>query len=198
MHKPVVLRQTILRNHFILQRLLKIMMCFFGSYSYDSFAMKEYSKEICLKCMQMHFILHYGPCNRPSGMNWLRFFSIKVVRTDWSVPPFWALDIPSATKFIWAASWQNQHTDMCAQRRLRSAWASAQSDQISLGIRPVWSESSLCAQWVSKDPRFYHADNENSDQTGRIPKLIWVFAGRRATLLVLSWGGSINVNDKRW
>ena len=23
--------------------------------------------------------------------------------------------------------------------------------QISLGIRPVWSESSLCAQWVAKD-----------------------------------------------
>ena len=27
--------------------------------------------------------------------------------------------------------------------------------QISLGIRPVWSESSLCAQWISKDPRFF-------------------------------------------
>ena len=30
--------------------------------------------------------------------------------------------------------------------------------QISLGIRPVWSESSLCAQWVAKGPRFLHAD----------------------------------------
>ena len=29
----------------------------------------------------------------------------------------------------WAASWQNQQYCMCAQRRLRSAWASAQSDQ---------------------------------------------------------------------
>ena len=29
--------------------------------------------------------------------------------------------------------------------------------QISLGIRPVWSESSLCAQWVAKDPSFIHA-----------------------------------------
>ena len=37
---------------------------------------------------------------------------------------------------------------MCAQRRLRSAWASTQSDQ-----------SSLCAQWVAKDPRFLHADS---------------------------------------
>ena len=32
-------------------------------------------------------------------------------------------------EFIWAASWQNQQNDLCAQRRLRSAWASAQSDQ---------------------------------------------------------------------
>ena len=36
--------------------------------------------------------------------------------------------------------------------------------QISLGIRPVWSESSLCAQWASKGPRFLHADSEDSDQ----------------------------------
>ena len=33
--------------------------------------------------------------------------------------------------------------------------------QISLGIRPVWSESSLCAQWVAKDPRFLHANSED-------------------------------------
>ena len=50
--------------------------------------------------------------------------------------------------------------------------------QISLGIRPVWSESSLCAQWVAKNPSFLHADSEDSDQTGRMPRLIWVFAGR--------------------
>ena len=50
--------------------------------------------------------------------------------------------------------------------------------QISLGISPLWSESSLCAQWVAKDPRFLHADSEDSDQTGRMPRLIWVFAGR--------------------
>ena len=54
--------------------------------------------------------------------------------------------------------------------------------QISLGIRPVWSESSLCARGVAKDPMFLHADSEDSDQTGRIPRLIWVFAGRTVTL----------------
>ena len=41
--------------------------------------------------------------------------------------------------------------------------------KISLGIRP---ESLLCAQWVAKDPSFLHADSEDSDQTGRVPRLI--------------------------
>ena len=68
---------------------------------------------------------------------------------------------------------------LCAQRRLRSTWASVQSDQ-----------SSLCAQWVAKDPCFFHANSEDSDQTGRMPRLICVFAGRTLTLLVLSRGGS--------
>ena len=63
--------------------------------------------------------------------------------------------------------------------------------QISLSTHPVWSESSLCTQYVANDPSFLHANNEDSDQTGRMPRLIWVFAGRADTLLVLSWGGSI-------
>ena len=35
--------------------------------------------------------------------------------------------------------------------------------QISLGICPVWSESSLCAQWVAKEPGFLQADRKDSD-----------------------------------
>ena len=64
---------------------------------------------------------------------------------------------------------------VCAQRRLRSAW----------------SEYSLCAQWVAEDSIFLHADSEDSDQTGRMPRQIWVFAGRTAILLVLSCRGSL-------
>ena len=37
--------------------------------------------------------------------------------------------------------------------------------QISLGIRPVWSESLLCAQWVTKDQSFLQEDREDSDQS---------------------------------
>ena len=46
----------------------------------------------------------------------------------------------------------NPQNDLCAQRRLRSAWA--------------------------KDPMILHADSEDSDQSGRMPRLIRVFAGR--------------------
>ena len=49
---------------------------------------------------------------------------------------------------------------------------------ISLGICLVWSESLPCTQWVVKDPSFLHVDSKDSDQTGRMPRLIWVFAGR--------------------
>ena len=52
-----------------------------------------------------------------------------------------------------------------------------------MACAPSESESSLCAQWVAKDPSFLHADSEDSDQTGQMPRLIWVFPERAATLL---------------
>ena len=61
--------------------------------------------------------------------------------------------------------------------------------QISLGIRPVWSESSLCAQWVAEDPSFLHVNSKDSDQTGRMLRLIRVFTGRTGHF-ILSWGCS--------
>ena len=72
-----------------------------------------------------------------------------------------------------------QTTWVCAQRRL---------DQ--LGHPPSLIRVFACAQWVAKGPRFLHADSEDSDQTGRMPRLIWVFAGHTATLFVLSCRGS--------
>ena len=49
-------------------------------------------------------------------------------------------------------------------------------------ISIVWSESSLCVQWVPKDPSFLHAD--------RCPGWSESLLGTHATLLVLLWGGS--------
>ena len=71
------------------------------------------------------------------------------------------------TKMTWAAAWQNQ------QNVVRQAMT-----QISLGILSVWSESSLCDLWEAKDQNILQADSEGSDQTGWMPRLIWVFAGR--------------------
>ena len=91
--------------------------------------------------------------------------------------------------------------------------------QSSLGNRPVWSESSLSAwrklgslatHWAhseesrltvfpdqDQDSLLVKRRNDNHspgyfDQTGRMLRLILVFAGRTVTLLVLSCRGSIN------
>ena len=50
--------------------------------------------------------------------------------------------------------------------------------QISLGIRLVWSKSSLSA-WRNLGSLAIHwAHTKDYDQTGRMPRLSWVFAGR--------------------
>ena len=76
-------------------------------------------------------------------------------------------------------STQNRQNDVCAQQRLRSARASAQSDQ-----------SSLCAQWVAKDLRFHHADGEDSIRLGGCPGRSESSLDRQVILLVLSCCGS--------
>ena len=58
--------------------------------------------------------------------------------------------------------------------------------QIGLGIRQVWSESSLSAWRKFGSLATHWAHSEDSDQTGRMPRLIWVFAGRTLILLILS------------
>ena len=64
--------------------------------------------------------------------------------------------------------------------------------QISLGIHPAWTESLLSVWWhlASLHVATQWAHSKDSDQTGRKPRLIWVFAGRTVILLVLSWCGS--------
>ena len=58
--------------------------------------------------------------------------------------------------------WQNQQNVMCTQQKLRSAWASAQSDQ-----------SLHCALngYIATDLRFLCVDSKG-DQTGWMPRLI--------------------------
>ena len=61
---------------------------------------------------------------------------------------------------------------------------------ISLGICPVWSESSLSAWRKRGSLATQWAHSEDSDQTGWMPRLIWFFAGRTVISLVLSCRGS--------
>ena len=71
-----------------------------------------------------------------------------------------------ADKTILAFSWQNP-----------TKWHGRQAKtQISLGIRPVWSESSLSAwrKLGSLAIRWAHSEDWSD---WRMPRLIWVFAG---------------------
>ena len=66
-----------------------------------------------------------------------------------------------------AGARQNQQNDMCAQQRLRSACASAQSDQ------------SFCYPYEEASDHWPPIERlAKTDQTWRMPRLLRVFAGR--------------------
>ena len=101
------------------------------------------------------------------GLSYLQVFSLNICRIPCVVVGYlvikWQYDLRFTfyrqfllSVHMWAASWQNQQNGMCAQRRLRSAWTSAQSDQ---SLRCPHEE----AHW---------AHSEDPDQTGRMPMLI--------------------------
>ena len=82
---------------------------------------------------------------------------------------------------------------LCSQRRLRSAWASAQSDQ---GRRCPHEES--LGPYLPIKRTAKTLIRLGGCQTGRMPRLIWVFAGRTVTLLVLSCRGSNAVHIRSY
>ena len=103
------------------------------------------------------------------------FFFRSETETDLQSYQIWWVGIfftPKIVFRIWAASWQNQQNDRAPSKD------SDQTGQISLCIRPVWSESSLPAWWKLGPLATHWAHSEESDQTWRMPRLIWVFAGR--------------------
>ena len=80
----------------------------------------------------------------------------------------------------WVSAWENQQNGMCTQPRLRSAWASAQSDQI---LR--WPHAWVLSYPLSAQRRLI--------RLGGCPGWSESSLSTHAILLVLSWGGS-NVN----
>ena len=146
--------------------------------------------EVLLKIKRFFYFLQISFQNNFWALNMSVIWLLKLNRKPRSEEPGSVLGLhvrkPSsacrmASGFrIWAASWQNQQNDIWAQRRLGSAWASAQPNHslrylheetlrpqlpiehgaktlISLGGCQGWSESAL---------------------------------GTQVILLVLSWGGS--------
>ena len=95
-------------------------------------------------------------------------------------------------KFVWK---QMEHTEPFEPRHDKTNKVTVRpaKTQISLGIRPVWSESSLCAQWVAKDPSFFSWGQRRLWSDWADAQADLSFAGRTVTLLVLSCRGSFSI-----
>ena len=101
------------------------------------------------------------------------FYWYGIIKTTWLYKSY-IID----KKLKWATSWQNQQSGMCAQRRL-----------ISLGIHPVWSESSLSA-WRKLGSLATHRAHSKVWSNWADAQADQSSLGAHANLLVLSWGGS--------
>ena len=81
--------------------------------------------------------------------------------------------------YMWTTTWQNQQNECAPSEDSDQTGNAAQSDRSLLS---AWRKlGSLATHW---------AHREDFDQTGRMPRLICVFAGCIAILLVLSCRGS--------
>ena len=81
--------------------------------------------------------------------------------------------------YIWATSWQNQQSGMCAQRRLRSTWISTQSDR---SLRCPHEESLGPQLPIDRTAKTLPI-NRTAKTLIRLPKLIRVLAGRRCNVV---------------
>ena len=72
-----------------------------------------------------------------------------------------------APDIIWASAWQNLQNGIC----------------------PVWSQSSLFAWRKLRSLATHWAHSKDSDQTGQMPSLVWVFAGHTCHFVgfVMHW-----------
>ena len=113
------------------------------------------------------------------------------------------------SKTIWPASWQNQQNECALNEdsdqpghppslirvfavRMKKPWVL--SYLLSAASLSAWRNlGSLATHWVhSEDSDQTGHPTVKTDQTGRMPRLIWVFTGRTLILLVLSWCGSFS------
>ena len=72
---------------------------------------------------------------------------------------------------------RNIHNMSCLMTKPTKWHVPPSKTQISLGICPVWSESSLSAWRKLGSLATHWAHSEDSGQTGQMTRLIWVLAG---------------------
>ena len=76
----------------------------------------------------------------------------------------------SALKRFDFKRWYRKNCDLSHRVTKPTKWhVRPAKPQISLGIRPVWSESSLCAQWVAKDQAFFRQTEKTLIRLGGCP-----------------------------
>ena len=85
---------------------------------------------------------------------------------------------------------KGQHFIIQPQHDKTNKMTWAQQRHISLGICPVRSETLFCAHLVAKDPKQgFFMWTVKTDQTERMPRLIWIFAGHTGLFVgfVVRW-----------
>ena len=78
---------------------------------------------------------------------------------------------------------ENEKLSQCMTKPAKWSVRPAKTQTI-LGIRRVWSVSSLCALCVAKDPNFLQTDSEDSNQTGGCPDWSESSLGAQVILLI--------------
>ena len=120
-------------------------------------------KIISFPIILSHIVGSYSLCLSPTKPCWqnlrVHYKITLLIKTDWKM----SHNMTKPTKWV------------CAQQRVGSAWVSTHFDQSSLSAWRTFGF--LATHWVH---------SEDSDQTGQMPRLIWVFAGCTLILLVLS------------
>ena len=113
--------------------------------------------------------MNYGSSRRvrPNSKHLAPLYGCACVLEEW-IYEFWT----KSAKISWVSSNEPPHVKTNKMTVLPA------KTQIRLGIRPVWSVSSLFAWRKLWSLATYWLPSEDSDQTGRMSRLISVFAGR--------------------
>ena len=97
------------------------------------------------------------------------------------------LEKKNTTKTTWAVTWQNQQSDCVPSEDSDQPWHPPSLIRVfAVPMKKAW----VLSYPLSAQRRLWSAHSKDSDHTGRLPRLIWVFAGCTHILLVLSCRGS--------